>query len=78
MVGMGVQDGQAPAVHIAQLDARFHSMLSNLECHENTLARLGELRISNISALTTLVDDRTELRAFLKDALGLDPAKGYQ
>ena len=78
MVGMGVQDGQAPAVHIAQLDARFHSMLSNLDCHENTLARLGELRITNISALTTLVDDRAELRVFLKDALGLDPVKGYQ
>ena len=78
MVGMSVQDGQAPAVHIAKLDARFHSMLSNLDCHENTLARLGELRITNISALTTLVDDRAELRVFLKDALGLDPVNGYQ
>ena len=71
MVGMGSQT-KTPAEHMAKHDPRFHALLSSLECHENTISRLGELNITSTSALTTLVDTRVALRKFLKVALGLD------
>ena len=74
MVGMGAQVG-TPAENIAKLDTRFHAMLQALGCHENTMARLGELGVDTVQALETLVDDRKGLREFLKDGLGLDPQK---
>ena len=73
MVGMGPQSGTV-AEHTAKLDSRFHAMLQSLGCHENTMARLAELTVTSVQALETLVDDRKDLRTFLKDALGLDPA----
>ena len=72
MVGLGAQSG-TNAEHIAKLDARFHAMLQALGCHENSMARLGELSITTVQALETLADDRKDLREFLKDGLGLDP-----
>ena len=77
MVGKG-STTLTPEEHIAKLDARFHTMLTSLDCHKNTVARLGELGVTTASSLTTLVDDRAELRVFLKDALGLDPGVGFE
>ena len=74
MVGTGNLAGTA-AEHIAKLDARFHAMLTALGCHQNTLARMGELSITTVGALETLVDDRAGLRDFLKDGFGLDPTQ---
>lgn len=72
MVGSGVQS-MTLAEGIAKLDARFHTMLASLGCHENTMGRLGELGVISVPAITTLVDNREGLRKFLKEALGLDP-----
>ena len=49
----------------------------SIEFTKMSMARLGELNVTSVSAITTLVDDRKELREFLKDALGLDKASGY-
>ena len=75
MVGTGPM-GITQAEGIAKLDARCHAMLQSL--HPNTMARLGGLSVRNISALHALADDRKELRTFLKDALGLNPASGLE
>ena len=64
MVGKG-SSTETPEIHIAKLDACFHTMLTSLDCHKNTLARLGELGVTTASSLTTLVDGRAELRVFL-------------
>ena len=74
MVGTGCLAGTATE-HIAKLDARLMAMLSGVNCHQNTMARLGELGVTTVAALTTLVDTRAELRVFLADGLGLDPKK---
>ena len=76
MVGCGALAG-TPAEHIAKLDARFHSMLTMLNVHENSLARLGELGVVSSGNLTTLADDRKDLRDFLAEALNLKKANGY-
>ena len=76
MVGKG-STTETPEIHIAKHDARFMSMLTMLNCHKNTLSRLGELGVTTAGALTTLVDDRKGLRAFLADALELkEPVNG--
>ena len=78
MVGKGPQNGGLHEENIARLEARFHAMLSMRECHKNTMARLGELKVISASSLTSLVDDKVGLRKFLKDALGLDPDNGFE
>ena len=72
MVGTGCTSGVAED-HIAKLDARFLAMLTSVGCHKNTMARFGEMQITSVAALTTLVDTRAELREFLATGLGLDP-----
>ena len=54
---------QLERLHIAKIDARFMAMLTLRNAHQNTLARLGELKVHTISSLTTLADTRTALRA---------------
>ena len=77
MVGLGAQT-QTNAFHIAKLEPRFHSLMSALHCHENSMARFAELGVVSIQGLETLADDRAALRTFLKTALGLDPAQDPQ
>ena len=76
MAGCGPEVGTIQE-HIAKLDARFHTMLQANNCNEKTMARFGELSIVSVANLTTLVDDRAALRVFLKGALKLDDASGY-
>ena len=66
------------AENIAKLDARLHSMMQGLGFHERTMARMGELGITTVQTLQTLVDDRPGLREFAKSALGIDSSKGFQ
>ena len=44
--------------------------------HEDVMARLAELGVIDINGLHTLADVRKQLRDFLKDACGADPANG--
>ena len=77
MVGTGNTDQNVSNdAQIAKLDSRFHALLVSLGCHENTLARLGELGIHTIPAFQTIADDRKEVREFCKNDLGLDRAQG--
>ena len=75
MVGMGAQT-ESNAFHIAKMEARFQAMLTTAQVHVNSMGRLAELGVHSIQGLETLVDDRKTLRAFLIDALGLDPGTG--
>ena len=76
-VGLGHTTGTA-AEHTAKHDSRFLALLSMLNCNDKTIARLGELHVTSVSALTTLVDDRKGLRAFLASGLGLREADGFE
>ena len=77
MVGIGSQT-LTPAAHIANIDARLFALLSGLGLHEKSISRLSEIGVHTTYDLHTLVDDRKDLRVFVKNALGLDPdpAKG--
>ena len=75
MAGCG-STSNTPAEHIAKLDARLHAMLTATKCNDKTLARFGEMGVHTVRDLTTLVDDRKDLRLFLKDALKLDFSTG--
>ena len=48
------------------IDARLHSMLQSLNGHKRTMARLGEVGLVSVQAPNTLVDDRDQMRKFLK------------
>ena len=63
---------------IKKLDERFHSLLQNLECKPETMARLGELGCRSLQNLHTRGGDRALIRKFLKDGLELDPLKGFE
>ena len=66
------------AENIGKIDARLHSMMQSLNFHERTMARLGELGVVTVQGLHTLVDDRKQLRDFLKSAVGIDPTQGFE
>ena len=61
-----VPDVGAMVENIAKLDARLLAMLQSLSLHETVKARLAELGVIRITSLHTLVDDRKQLRDFLK------------
>ena len=64
--------------NIAKIDARLHAMMQSLNFHERTMARMGEIGITTVQGLHTLVDDRASLRVFIKSALGIDTAIGFE
>ena len=64
--------------NITKIDARLHAMMQSLNFHERTMARMGEIGITTVQSLHTLVDDRASLRGFIKSALGIDPAIGFE
>ena len=62
---------------INKIDARHHALYQSLNFHKRTMARLGELGITSVQALNTIVDDREQMRSFLLDAVGIDKKQGY-
>ena len=66
------------AENISKIDARLHAMMQGLNYHERAMARMGEMGITTVQCLQTLVDDRAGLRVFIKSALGIDGVNGFQ
>ena len=58
--------------NIAKIDSRLLAMFQSLGVDPTVMARLGELGVTNITALHTLVDDRKAMREFVKDGCGID------
>ena len=71
-----VPDVGALVENIAKFDARLLAMFQSLGLHENVMPRLAELGVIHFNSLHTLVDDWKQLRDFLKEACGVDPADG--
>ena len=59
---------------IKKLEAPFHAKLSAVDVSETTMAALGKAGVRSIPMLTAVADDRKDLRQFLKDCCGMDPA----
>ena len=63
--------------NICKIDARLHSIFQGLNLHKRTMARFGEMGVTSVQALNTIVDNREQMREFLLDAVGIDKTKGY-
>ena len=46
--------------NISKIDARLHSIFQGLNVHKRTMARFGEMGVTTVQALNTIVDNRVE------------------
>ena len=71
-IGTAGTIAEAEDINIAKIDTRLHSMFQALGVHRRTMARMGQLDVTTVMALHTLVDDRKGLRKFLKTGFDMD------